>query len=903
MNGCIDSLNRLGEIFSGFAWPMLWQSSLLMAVVFGFDWMLARRIRASIRYALWMVVLVKLLLPPALALPTGATWWLWRPHPVAESPVIKNYTVSFGDTIPNVVPPPTVPAALPPPELSSDAWVLLAAALTGMGWVSWLAFRWLRVAGMVRRAATAPAELNSLLDEARQLAGLRRRPQLKMIEDAQSPAVYGLFRPVILLPRTLANRLSSRQLRAVLLHEAVHLRRGDVWVNCAQTFLQIAYWWHPLLWLANARIRRVREEAVDDAVMLALRDGANAYAPTLLEVAKFAFRRPLASLGLVGILESRSALRQRVERLVDFRPPRKAGVTVLSLCGIFAFSAAALPMGQGPAAADDFTQPGVENSANEDQKTLTEIFRLLKPIPEKDLQQQLLQAGVNTPPTVVVYLNDGRMLAHGTADQLADIGRVVRKLNGVPSNKVHTSSSGNSTTISPIPKVSLSYQSMPLNEVLGDLTGLSRKLDPHKRGMRFIFQPQQPINSTTGLPDKDTGSSGFDNPSNILISVTRSSVPLTRVPDAICSAANHPLWYLIKGDTVVFSLKPQYEMRTFRVNPNVFYSNLKNNVPSDSPLNETTQRARNASALAAVFFSRLGVNLDPPKTVFFNDRLGDLFVYATPDDLDVIEKAVEVLNDDPPMLHIKTRFLKVPQKFLSSAATESSFPGLTNGAILPNAEFQRFLRQAELQEGSEEEGEPEVTTISGRQTQMRCTITQGIITNFTLEASADAIAGSIEPYGRFLDGSAFIPQTQQVETGLVFGVVPHLLSDGFTIHLKTIATHIDFMGYNTSHGLAPNITTNAAGTGFSPVFQVSEASLDKNIWDGQTLVLFPRYKVISDGKYQDQTSKIAELAKEKNGDKVEIVLTTVTLIDAVGNRLHSEEELPFAQTGVPQQSE
>ena len=85
-----------------------------------------------------------------------------------------------------------------------------------------------------------------------------------------SPAVCGLFRPVILLPRALAEQLSPAQLRAVLLHETFHLRRGDIWVNCAQALLQILYWWHPLVWLANTRIRRVREEAVDDAVMLAL---------------------------------------------------------------------------------------------------------------------------------------------------------------------------------------------------------------------------------------------------------------------------------------------------------------------------------------------------------------------------------------------------------------------------------------------------------------------------------------------------------------------------------------------------------------------------------------------------------------------------------------------------------
>ncbi|HEX9048630.1 MAG TPA: M56 family metallopeptidase [Verrucomicrobiae bacterium] len=178
-----------------------------------------------------------------------------------------------------------------------------------------------------------------------------RRIRIKVTDERMSPAVCGLFRPVILLPRTLAEKLSAEQLRAVLLHELFHLRRRDVWVNCAQALLQIAYWWHPLLWLANARIRRLREEAVDDAVMLTLGNEADSYAPTLLEVAKLALQRPLLSLGLVGIMESRSALRQRIERLVNFRAPHKAGLTLVSLCVICIFSAVALPMGQGPAPA------------------------------------------------------------------------------------------------------------------------------------------------------------------------------------------------------------------------------------------------------------------------------------------------------------------------------------------------------------------------------------------------------------------------------------------------------------------------------------------------------------------------------------------------------------------------
>src|SRR5215472_8281879 len=119
MNQCVETVNRWAESFSAFAWPMLWQSSLLIAVILALDLMFARRIRASVRYALWMVVLVKLLLPPALALPTGATWWLWRPHPVVEPPpAIRNYTVSFDNSVPEAMPPVSVPPVVPPLKLT-----------------------------------------------------------------------------------------------------------------------------------------------------------------------------------------------------------------------------------------------------------------------------------------------------------------------------------------------------------------------------------------------------------------------------------------------------------------------------------------------------------------------------------------------------------------------------------------------------------------------------------------------------------------------------------------------------------------------------------------------------------------------------------------------------------------
>lgn len=352
MNFCVESLNRLGGQFVNFAGPMLWQSSLLIALVFAMDLALAGRIRAAVRHALWLVVLVKLLLPPTLALPTGAAWWFFPARSAVKAPAYYNYVVADEDiTPPPTLAPPTVPIAAPPPALDLAGGIMLGAGAISLGLLSWLLLRWRQVVG-VAQGIEAGNEFSGPLEAVRRLAGLRAPLRLSLVAQPMSPAVCGLFRPVILLPRMLAEKLTAGQLQAVLLHEAIHLRRRDIWVNCAQALLQVLYWWHPLVWLANARIRYVREEAVDDAVMLALAGEADLYAPTLLAVARLAFHRPLLSLGLVGILESRSALRQRIERLMDFRPPRRAGLTLASLCGIVVFSAVALPMGEGPAPAE-----------------------------------------------------------------------------------------------------------------------------------------------------------------------------------------------------------------------------------------------------------------------------------------------------------------------------------------------------------------------------------------------------------------------------------------------------------------------------------------------------------------------------------------------------------------------
>jgi hypothetical protein len=201
-----------------------------------------------------------------------------------------------------------------------------------------------------------------------------------------------------------------------------------------------------------------------------------------------------------------------------------------------------------------------------------------------------------------------------------------------------------------------------------------------------------------------------------------------------------------------------------------------------------------------------------------------------------------------------------------------------------------------------------VTTIGGRQTQMRATVIQPVITSYGFEeASADSTAGSAHPYEKFSDGSSIVPNIEQIETGPILDVVPSVLSDGYTIRLRTIASLIDFLGYASSKGLAPEYATNADGVRIKlpttvPVCDVREASTEKLLYDRQTLVLFPEQELPSmrDEKARERVAEY--IRKVGKSDKTLLTLVTITLIDAAGNPVHTDDELPFAQNGVPPQS-
>lgn len=374
-----DTLDAFSGRMAWFAWQVLWQSSLLVLALWWLDLVLKRRVRASVRYGLWLLVLVKLLIPPSFSAPSGLAWWIRPPQisPGSASRPAASMRVSYVDAPPATLPQAGVfskPAKAPGCSMTTmgaAGSLFVTAAL-----LAWMAWRQRQLAAILRRASPAPAALEDLLTEARRALKARQPVRLLVTSEPVSPALCGLLRPTILLPESLAARLSPAQARSVLVHELAHFMRGDVWMSCIQSLLQVVYWWHPLLWFANAKIRRAREEAVDDTVVSALSEQSSDYATTLLEVARMALRRPFAVLGFVGILESSATLRRRIERLLNSQTSHKAGIGAVSLLWIAAFAAVALPMGPAVERANEPNQPAQtsrNSNAQREQPTTTNV--------------------------------------------------------------------------------------------------------------------------------------------------------------------------------------------------------------------------------------------------------------------------------------------------------------------------------------------------------------------------------------------------------------------------------------------------------------------------------------------------------------------------------------------------
>ncbi|HYK01138.1 MAG TPA: M56 family metallopeptidase [Thermoanaerobaculia bacterium] len=197
-------------------------------------------------------------------------------------------SVGIARSLVEAIAPAPVSAVTRAASVVRSTWkgfVVLAIALVALAFLGHMLTGMIGVAFVARKARDLESDVALLaLDDVRGQLGLKADVRLLQSSRVSVPVIWGLFRPVLLLPED-ATSWSEERMRVVLLHELAHLKRVDG-ISLILTRIAISlFWFHPLAWSLERAGRNECERACDDLV-LASGTRPSDYADHLLGIAR-----------------------------------------------------------------------------------------------------------------------------------------------------------------------------------------------------------------------------------------------------------------------------------------------------------------------------------------------------------------------------------------------------------------------------------------------------------------------------------------------------------------------------------------------------------------------------------------------------------------------------------------
>lgn len=316
---------------------ILLTSSVLILALLALRRLFRRTISRRMQYALWLLVLMRLLVP--LNVGTLAHNVLSAAAPVQaavekrlETPVL--YTQDGAERRPAQLvdgnapqgeplsPPADAAHSAPADEYSlvTPAYraVALSEALTYVWYAgmlivgAWFLFTNLRFARALRKART-PYSVEGC------------RYPVYLVSALPSPCLFGVLRPAIYLNNAAA--ASPELLRFVLAHEQTHARHLDPLWSLLRGLCLTVYWFDPLVWLAAVLSREDGELACDEGTLRALgADERTAYGKALLSLVPVCTKPQNPLLGATTMTGGKKSLKERVTRIAENRQAKTAAV-------------------------------------------------------------------------------------------------------------------------------------------------------------------------------------------------------------------------------------------------------------------------------------------------------------------------------------------------------------------------------------------------------------------------------------------------------------------------------------------------------------------------------------------------------------------------------------------------
>lgn len=333
----IEQLNTLSITWWSWMSGMFWQVSLLIILISGADLLLRRWVWPQVRYTLWFMVLLKLILPPTIASPLSITSNF---QPIALK-AMGHYNTEQTSIIHNTTPSGTTTTTAGSRSiLTSEGKTILPEGESTipktnikLNWQVFAMFIWLlgslailiflikkfsemRKANKSGEKKVVPGWFDLILIQCARKLNLQVIPNVVITKKVNSPAIFGMIRPVLLLPTDFFRVTSKKDTENILLHELAHIKRRDLLVKEFETFLTIIYWFNPLFWGVKKQLQHLRELCCDSTVAGVLQRKVKGYRNTLLETARRLLAQPLEpGLGFLGLFEDSDRISMRLKWL------------------------------------------------------------------------------------------------------------------------------------------------------------------------------------------------------------------------------------------------------------------------------------------------------------------------------------------------------------------------------------------------------------------------------------------------------------------------------------------------------------------------------------------------------------------------------------------------------------
>ncbi len=265
---------------------------------------------------------MKFLIPFSLFVWTGSRMRLPPDSPSLQATTVQRISTYFA---PITMQPPAAatPKAFPWSIVLGMIWMLGIVFLI----VRWFR-RWLTIRNIANKATRLP---------------MRFPVPALLSSSALEPGVFGIFRPVLLVPQQLADHLSPEQMEAVLAHESRHVLCRDNLTAAVHMCVETLFWFHPLIWWIGSRLIDDRERDCDEAALRRQGTHAKDYAQGIVQVCRAYTESPLScSAGISG-----SDLRKRIRGIMTWQASLPVTMRAKTTITIAALATLSVPIAIG----------------------------------------------------------------------------------------------------------------------------------------------------------------------------------------------------------------------------------------------------------------------------------------------------------------------------------------------------------------------------------------------------------------------------------------------------------------------------------------------------------------------------------------------------------------------------